>query len=128
MFCSENRLANSPETVFAEMRTHRTFNETSLPRTGLGQQLWVSVRECHHFIWLLNLATGRSAVSTPGGSTVAGLGSYCIGCPEASTPLPVPHGWISVLSRPALTVGSSFVNLAVCSIPTRKMATPRSSP
>src|SRR5580704_3665318 len=32
---------------------------------------------------------------------------YCIGCPDASTPLPVPHGWISGLSRPAFTIGSS---------------------
>src|SRR5206468_9000200 len=55
-----------------------------------------------------------------GCEAVAGR-SYCIGCPNASTPLPVPHGWMSALIRPALTIGSSCVNLAVCSVPTRKM-------
>jgi len=94
----------------------------------IGQQREISLRESHHFFWLLNLDAGRRVVSTLCARTVSGLGSYCIGCPDASTPLPVPHGWASVLSRPALTVGSSSVNLAVCSVPTRKMETPRSSP
>src|SRR5580698_3754753 len=59
-----------------------------------------------------------------GGETLA----YSSGCPDGSTPAPVAQGWISGLSRPALTMGSSCVNLAVCSAPTRNMATPRRSP
>jgi hypothetical protein len=77
----------------------------------------------------LDLAVAGEAVFES--STVslsASARSYCIGCPGASTPLAVPHGWISALTRPALTVGSSCVNLAVRSVPTRKMATARSSP
>src|SRR5262249_55419201 len=47
---------------------------------------------------------------------------------SGGTPLPVIHGWISGLSSPALTVGSSCTSFAVCSAPTRNMITPRSSP
>src|ERR1039458_10295351 len=43
---------------------------------------------------------------------VVGSG-YGSGCPDARTPLPVAHGWISVLSRPSFTLGSSCSSLAV---------------
>jgi hypothetical protein len=41
-------------------------------------------------------------------STFSLARSYCIGCPDASTPVTVPHGWISVLTRPALTRGDHW--------------------